>query len=341
LSDRFGGKVVLGAGVLCWSAFTLLTPPAAMVGIAALLLARVGMGLGEGITFPSIYSMFGRAIPDVERSRAVGIVFSAIPFGSVIALVTTPLIVLAWGWPAAFYSFGALGFIWWWFWHTRIDGELRASATNALSSTPDRTVPWVDLLRSMPVWAIIIGHFSAMWGTYVLLAWMPTYLIEGLGVDYAKVGIFAMVPSLCSFVFLNVAAAVTDRLIAHGHDTTLVRKSMQTIGFGGAAVTLIAVGWVQDAVFAIALMSLGSIFSAFGSCGFAVNHLDIAPRHAGVLMGLSNTAGTVPGVIGVTVSGWILQVTGSWALVFQVAAGVYVVGLLFYLAFASSKRLFD
>jgi hypothetical protein len=43
----------------------------------------------------------------------------------------------------------------------------------------------------------------------------------------------------------------------------------------------------------------------------------------------------------VYVSGLILEATGSWAMVFQTAAGVYVFGLVFYLIFASSRKLFD
>jgi hypothetical protein len=58
-------------------------------------------------------------------------------------------------------------------------------------------------------------------------------------------------------------------------------------------------------------------------------------------MGLTNTAGTVPGVIGVFVSGLILEATGSWALVFQVTAGITLFGLVFFLLFASGKRLID
>ena len=75
--------------------------------------------------------------------------------------------------------------------------------------------------------------------------------------------------------------------------------------------------------------------------GFGVNHLDIAPKGAGVIMGLSNTAGTIPGIIGVYVSGLILEITGSWALVFQTAAGVLIFGLVFYVIFASAEKRFD
>jgi ACS family sodium-dependent inorganic phosphate cotransporter len=69
--------------------------------------------------------------------------------------------------------------------------------------------------------------------------------------------------------------------------------------------------------------------------------MDLAPRSAGTLMGITNTAGTIPGIIGVYVSGLILAATGSWALVFQVAAGVTLFGLAFYLVFASGRRHFD
>ena len=39
----------------------------------------------------------------------------------------------------------------------------------------------------------------------------------------------------------------------------------------------------------------------------SVNHLDIAPQHAGVLMGLSNMAGTLPGIISPLVTGFLVQ----------------------------------
>ena len=352
LADRFGGKVVLGVGVLWWSVFTMLTPIAAFAGLATLLVARIGMGIGEGVTFPSIYSLFGRWMPQAETSRAVGLVFSAIPLGSVFALLATPLLVIHFGWPWAFFSFGAVGVIWWIAWHLRVAShpalhrdiaahERELIARDAVPVERAAPPPWGKLLSNPAVWAIVVCHFCNNWGGYVLLAWMPTYITQALGVDYAKVGLFAMIPSLLSFVFLNVSGNLTDRLIARGYDKTRVRKWMQSIGFGGSALTLMFVAYIHDATLAIALMSVGSIIGAFASSGFAVNHLDLAPRHAGVLMGISTTAATIPGIIGVSVSGWILQTTGSWALVFQVAAGVYVFGMVFYLFFASARREFD
>jgi ACS family sodium-dependent inorganic phosphate cotransporter len=350
LADRYGGKAVLGAGVLLWSLFTVLTPPAAYLGFGVLIAARILMGTGEAVTFPSIYTLYSRWVPLTERSRAVALANSGIPLGTVFALVVTPLIVQRWGWEWAFYLFGAVGVLWYLVWHLRVASHpshpedvaaLLAGSEDALAAPGSQDVPWRGLLSAMPVWAIIVAHFCNNWSLYVLLSWLPTFVNQGLGVDYASVGWVTMIPHLASFLFLNIAGNVADRLIAGGMAVGRVRKLMQSIGFGGIATALLIVGHVETAWMAITIMTVGNALAAFVTGGFAVNHMDIAPRHAGTLMGITNTAGTIPGIIGVYVTGVILDVTGSWALVFGVAAGVTLFGLAFYLMFSSGKRLFD
>jgi ACS family sodium-dependent inorganic phosphate cotransporter len=98
---------------------------------------------------------------------------------------------------------------------------------------------------------------------------------------------------------------------------------------------------VQTAEAAVAVMCASTLLGSAVAAGFICNHLDIAPRHAGALMGLSNTAGTIPGVIGVTFSGWLVDVTGSWSIVFLVAAGIKLFGLAFFLVFAKGEKQFD
>ena len=197
------------------------------------------------------------------------------------------------------------------------------------------------LFRSRAVWAIIVAHFCNNWSLYVLLSWLPTFVTDGLGVSFANSGLVSMLPHLVSFVFLNVAGQVADRMVRSGMGVTRVRKTCQAIGFGGIAAALFVVGEVDSAWLAITIMCVGNALGAFVTGGCAVNHMDVAPNHAGKLMGITNTFATIPGIIGVTVSGFILEATGSWALVFQVAGGVTVIGLVFYLLFASGEKQFD
>ncbi|MGI9591007.1 MAG: ACS family MFS transporter [Myxococcota bacterium] len=352
LADRFGGKIVLGFGVLAWSLFTALTPPAAHLGLGILLATRIAMGMGESVTFPSIYSLFGRWIPLAERSRAVGFINSGIPLGTVFALIVTPYIVERLGWEWAFYSFGVLGVVWFVAWQRSVTAnpsqdvrvhpeELELIQADNSDADTGPTPGLGTFLRSAPVWAIVVAHFCNNWSLYVLLSWLPTFVNKGLGVDYSAVGWFTMIPNVASFIFLNVAGNFADRLIRGGMAVGRVRKLMQTVGFGGIASALMVVGSVETAWMAIAVMTAGTALGAFVTGGFAVNHMDIAPKYAGTMMGITNTAGTIPGVIGVFVSGLILEWTGSWALVFQVAAGITLFGLVFFLLFSSGEREFD
>jgi ACS family sodium-dependent inorganic phosphate cotransporter len=352
LAGRLGGKHVLAFGVLFWSLFTALTPPAAYAGFAVLIAARIAMGMGEGVTFPSIYALFSRWVPARRRSRAAGLVFSAIPLGVVCAQLATPVLVTSFGWPWAFYAFAVLGPLWWLAWqpltasspaeHPRVrEEELRELAGEASAAAPAAAPSTRALLGSTAVWAIVIGHFCNNWSGYVMLSWAPFYLLERFGVNFHAIGLYVMVPSIVSFLSLNGAGALGDALIARGLSVVAVRKLMQTIGFGGPAAALLALTQVQSAEAAVAVMCVSTLFGAAVAAGFACNHLDIAPRHAGALMGLSNTAGTIPGVIGVTFSGWLVDATGSWSIVFLVAAGIKMFGLAFFLVFAKGEKQFE
>lgn len=352
LADRFGGKWVLGLGVVFWSLFTLITPPAAALGIGALIATRILMGMGEAVMFPSMYSLFSRWVPESERSRSTAFATSGISSGTVFALLITPVIVTHLGWEWSFYLFGLAGLAWFLVWQMRLapvpqkqpgisEQELALIESDTAGAERAPAVPWKRLFTNMPVWAIIVSHFCNNWSLYVLLSWLPTFVNKGLGVDMASVGVFAMIPHVTSFVFLNVAGIIADRLVKGGMNLTRVRKLMMTIGFGGVTVALMLVGLVDSPYMAIGIMSVGTALNAFVAGGFWVNHMDVAPKHAGTLMGITNTAGTIPGVLGVMISGWILQETNSWTLVFQVAGGVTLFGLLFYWAFGSGERQID
>jgi ACS family sodium-dependent inorganic phosphate cotransporter len=348
LAARLGGKAVLGFGVLWWSLFTLLTPLSAMTSFPVLIAARILMGLGEGVAFPATYHLLGRWVPPEERTRAASFNLSAIPVGTLFAVSTTPIIAVTFGWPAVFYIFGAAGFVWfifWWFMaadkpETLAQPGLPAkSDRSAPDDAEDRAIPWRRILREKPVWAIIVAHFCSNWGLYVLLAWMPSYFSSQLGVNLRSVWIYISLPWIAMFLAGNLAGWLGDRMVSSGLSVTLVRKSLQVVGSVGPAIALIALAGTNDVDMAVALLTAALGLSGFCFAGFASNHLDISPRHAGAIFGISNTAGTMPGIIGVALTGILVDHTGSYASAFYVTAGVYTLGLAFYLVFGTGKKI--
>lgn len=351
-ASRVGGHALLTFGVLWWSLFTILTPAAASFSFGALIAARIGMGLGEGVAFPAIYQLFGRWVPLPERARAATLNGSGIPLGTVGATLLTPWLVVGFGWPSVFYAFGAVGLLWYAFWRFStcerpedapgIDpSEIAYIHAHTAPRSAKPAVPWGPILRSSAVWALVFNHFCANWGFYVILSWLPRYFADVHHLDLKGAGYASLLPWIVMFAMTNAGGQLADGLLKRGRSVTFVRKLMQSIGFFGAAGALLAIGQVHTVPLAIALMCVALGLGSFALAGFGSNHLDIAPRYAGALMGLSNTAGTLPGVIGVAVTGYILEATGSWALVLGIAAGLYVVGAVVWLILATGEKLFD
>ena len=61
-ADRFGGKPILGFGVVWWSLATMATPLAASMGLPVLLAARACMGIGEGVAMPPMNNLLSRCV---------------------------------------------------------------------------------------------------------------------------------------------------------------------------------------------------------------------------------------------------------------------------------------
>lgn len=55
----------------------------------------------------------------------------------------------------------------------------------------------------------------------------------------------------------------------------------------------------------------------------------------------SNTAAAVPGIVGVALTGYLLDKTGSWKIVFGIAIGFYLLGTLVYNLFATGERVLE
>jgi len=352
VANRIGGRIVLGFAVLWWSVFTLLTPVAAFMSLPILIVARIAMGMGEAATFPAAYNIYGRWVLPNERSRAVAILLSGIPLGTLFALLSTGWIVSNYGWPSVFYLFGVTGFLWTalWFLHARdlpaddpkVSPEELALLNEISPETEEKPpVPWKKLLRSAPVWALIINHFCSNWVFYMLLAWLPSYFRGQLGLSITNAGLYSAAPWLTMFIVGNSAAWVADSMISRGLSITAVRKIMQTVGLGLSATFMLLAMDVDSALQAMFLMCGALGGAAFTWAGFVPNHLDIAPRYADVLMGLTNTAGTVPGIIGVILTGWLIDTTGTYSVAFALGAGINIFGAIVWLMFASGERIID
>lgn len=199
MASRIGGKLLLGLGILGTAVFTLFTPLAADLGVVALIVLRALEGLGEGVTFPAMHAMWSSWAPPLERSKLLTISYAGAQLGTVISLPLSGIICYYMNWTYVFYLFGLVGIVWFilWMWivsdtpetHKTISHYEKeyivSSLKNQLSS--QKVVPWVSILKSLPLWAIVVAHFSYNWTFYTLLTLLPTYMKEILRFNVQEV----------------------------------------------------------------------------------------------------------------------------------------------------------
>ena len=361
LSDRFGGKWVLGLGVLFWSLFTLLTPASAALGITVLLACRFLMGVAEAVTWPSIYSLYSRWVHPDRRASAVGLMNSGISGGAVIALICTPWLISVWSWQGAFYLYGVLGILWFAVWsplarsrpavktdwdapdavpaNAEVGSVADQNAVSAQTVYPRLTVR--GMLRSRAVWAIAVAHICINWSLYLVLSWFPTFVNRELGADLQLAGFLALAPTIVSLVMAPLAGRLFDRLVAKGHDRLKVRRVMQSLAFVGITAAMMGITLTDSLILSVTVITLSNALTAFSIGGFATNHLDIAPNQSGLLMCGTNTLAAVSSSASVFVSGWIQDLSGGWDAVFLTAAGVSVFGAVIYGCLSGVEREFD
>lgn len=353
LANRYGGRTLMAVALVGWSAFTFLTPIAASLSFGALIITRILMGVGEAASFPAVYNLLARWVPKTEKTRAAAINLTGIPLGTIFGLSVTGWLVAHYGWQSVFYVFGAAGVvfavIWFWLVRARPAEHPTISAAERALLLPledeaggvGEPVPWRVLLSHSAVWALVINHFCANWTLYLMLTWLPSYFRDAQNLSITNSGLFSVAPWISQFVVGNLSGVVADKMIARGVSVTLVRKIMQCTGLWGAALCLLAASQATTPVYALMTMCGALGFGGMCWAGFASNHLDIAPRHADVLWSISNTAGTLPGIIGVIATGWLLDVTGGYTATFMVAAGINVVGGLIWLIWATGRKIVD
>uniref|UniRef100_A0A6M2DZM5 Putative permease of the major facilitator superfamily protein n=1 Tax=Xenopsylla cheopis TaxID=163159 RepID=A0A6M2DZM5_XENCH len=262
------------------------------------------------------------------------------------------------GWEYIFYVFGAIGIIWFFFYWTIVKGspeedpniskeeleyiQRSLGVNNASKNDGTRTTPWRSILKSAPVWAIVASHFSENWGFYTLLTQLPSFLKDVLDFKLEKTGFMSALPYLAMAILLQFSGQLADRCQVKGWlTTTQVRRYFNCSAFIGQTIFLLLAGFILKPIGSMVCLTIAVGLGAFAWSGFSVNHLDIAPQYASILMGLSNTFATLPGIISPQLTGFIVNgksgddLLTSWQIVFYISSGIYLIGAVIYWCFAS------
>jgi len=285
LSDRLQRRKILAAGVFVWSLLTAMSGLAR--SFAQLIVARLGVGVGEATCSPASTSLIGDFFPATMRARAVAIWMLGLPLGLGLANGAGGWILQSWGWRKAFYV-------------AAVPGLLCAAAallmrepkrgTLEQHAVGDRCRPGNPylLVLSIPtmLWIIASGALHNF-NMYALGSFVSPFLVRFHHMTFLNAGwVAACVYGFSGIVGLTGGGFLADRVYAKRVDGRLI--------VGTASIVICApfmfLGLMRpagDVVGFALLMGIGSgVMFAYYSTVYATIHDVVEPSLRGTAMAL-------------------------------------------------------
>ena len=321
LVDRFDVKWVFAIGFFVWSAATAFTGLAH--GFAMLLFMRVILGIGESVAYPSYAKIFARHFVERQRGVANSAIGMGQSLGPALGIFLGATLVAHFGWRPFFTALGVAGLLWlppWLRWMPRTPtlGALHMKHGPGLS----------EIIGHQSSWGAWIGHFCMNYPLYVLLTWLPFYLVTERHFstqNMARVGGATFVMSALSCL---ACGRFSDRLISGGASSTRVRNTFVVLGLTCTGLFMAGCSVAPQGVLVVLLLLAGASMGMTSSNLFAVSQTLAGPLAAGRWMGVENFVANLAGVTAPALTGFLLGRTGHFYWPFLITSLVTGVGAL-------------
>ncbi|WP_276210697.1 MFS transporter [Heyndrickxia coagulans] len=350
LSEKFGARIIVSCSLIWWSIFTMLTATVRTFG--SLGAVRLLFGMGEGPMYPGNAVFNTYWFSKKEKGRASSALLAGSYFGPVIGPAITVSIFQAFGWKAAFYTFGIIGivvaFIWYALSRNKPEDHPKISKEELEYIIKERSVakevkkaaPWGYLLRTPRFWIFGLTYFVTIYIVTIYLVWLPTYLQEARHLTLAKSGLSASLPWLAIFITVMTGGAISDRLLSKGKSRMVARGGLAIGGLIAFAITMFLASRTETTTTSVLWLTL-----SLGSLGFPVVTSwavanDLGREYAGSVSGWMNMWGNIGAFLSPLVCGWLAQTLG-WNIALLVNIIPIIVTAFLWFAVRPDRPLFE
>ena len=331
--DRVGTRLGYALAMAFWSLASIAHGMAS--SFTSFLAARFVLGFGESAVFPASLKAVAEWFPKKERALATGIFNAGSNLGAIATPLIVPWIAVHWGWRAAFFLLGSVGFVWLalWLWVYRRPQQHSSCSPAELEYicsdpvAPQTKIGWFKLLAHRQTWAFVLAKFitDPVWWFY--LFWIPDFLQREHGLALLQIGMPIVVIYLMADAGSVAGGWLSSSLIRHGRTVNASRKFAMLI----CAISVVPV------VFAPKLASLWGAVLVIGLAaaahqGFSCNLLtlssDMFPGTVvASVVGIGGMAGAIGGMLIAKIVSFFLQRTHSYAVPFFLAGSAYLIAL--------------
>ena len=331
LADRFNVRWLYAACFALWSLTCGLTGFAASLGVMIVL--RMLLGIGESIYLPGGMKAVSILFTPKDRGLASGLVNCGTRAGLAFGAPLIASLVVALGWHNAFFLLGFAALLWLIPWFLAFPRGATTVTHDAAAGGGFRLSKIHRNLLGMSLANIGYGYYF-----YLLVTWLPSYLVKGRGLSLQLAGAYAVVPYLTFTLAEPIGGWVADRLVAAGYDEIVTRKSIVAVSFL-TSLMLIPAALVTDITPAVALLGGASLVGLSTPNIYALVQRVTRGGEVGFSIGVMNLAGNISGVIAPIVTGMIVERSGYFpAFVVAVAVLLAVIPVYWTMVYATVER---
>ena len=332
--DRVGAKIGYATAFIIWQLAHIAHAGASTLN--QFFLVRVLLGVGEGGNFPGGVKAVTEWFPKKERAFATGIFNAGANIGAVITPLVAPMIMLAYGWRAAFIITGVIGMFWivaWLVMYRSPEKEPKVNAAELahIRSDPedsDQKVSWLKVATKRETWAYALGKFliDPVW--WMLLFWLPDYFKKTFDLNVAMFGLVLAAVYLISDVGSVGGGWMSSRLMKAGRSLNFSRK-MTMLVCAVATLPYFFITQIDDLWVATAVVGLVAAAHQAFSANLYTMPGDVFPRSAvGSVIGIGGMLGGIGGMVMAKSVGQVLESAGGYGPIFAVCGCIYFLALL-------------
>jgi MFS transporter, ACS family, D-galactonate transporter len=323
-ADRFNLRWLYAAAFTIWSFAQGLTGLA--TSLAMLVAFRILLGIGESIYLPGGTKIVSLLFAPKERGLPSGLFDFGTRTGLVLEGILVPWLLVHLGWRRTLLLLGFTALLWIAPWLAVFPRRLQA--TGAEVAPPDLASVARSLLNRNLL-GICLGFFCFDYYWYVLVTWLPDYLVTVRQLSIVQAGFYASLVFFTFGVAEPIGGWIADTLIRRGWDETSTRKGIVTIAFAmgvflvaamRTAHTGIAIGLLIGA--SLVGLATGNLLAILQSCAPA--------EGVGIWTGAENFAGNLAGIIAPLAVGFLITSFGSYVPGFELASVILFAGVLAY-----------
>ncbi|MFQ6043424.1 MAG: MFS transporter [Candidatus Poribacteria bacterium] len=329
LGDRVGRKVMLTISSFGWAVAALLT--GLTKSYAQLFACRLITGLTEGSYFGGDRPVIAAYTPKEKMGLGQGVSFIGLGMGMCLGILLAGMIAEVWGWRIVFILFSLPAFVAGFLILTLIKEPSKKSGKSAvnpgtegtftssqqssiLSEEQSHGASYKLVITNRDLWMLYLGGIPSIYALFVIGTWAPK-IFEDIGVtSLANASIYSSLLGIAAIPGLMVMGYISDKLYQRGFGKKCAVVASFIIlaffmGLMGYAIDTGAPVWV----FVVYIFIAGFFVWGMWAPIFSIIAGIVPQEIRGTVFGLTNGINFIGAIVAPWLTGWIKDLTGSFA----------------------------